>query len=268
MRGWYGFVPPTHHLAQLTSPRETARWEAERLQGEAIAEGEEHVWGWSTPAGRIRADRRGRFLTEAAGLGPGVRCLELGCGTGEFTERLAATEADIVAVDLSEATASLARARTGGRAEVVVGNIETGEGIVGRFDAIVGVSVLHHVDLDACFAHTFSHLRPGGRFAFSEPNMANPQVWLERHLGLVRRLRHVTPHETAFRADELRARFERAGLVVDVCEPFEFLHPSTPKPFIGPLIEAERALERTALRGIAGSIRIAGYRPVELARAA
>ena len=38
----------------------------------------------------------------------------------------------------------------------------------------------------------------------------------------------MTPHETAFRADELRRRFEEAGFVVDVCEPFEFLHPRTP----------------------------------------
>ena len=73
------------------------------------------------------------------------------------------------------------------------GNIETGEGLDGReFDAIVGVSVLHHVELDACFAHTFPVLRPGGRFAFSEPNLANPQVWAERSFELVRRARHVT----------------------------------------------------------------------------
>ena len=237
------------------------RWEAERRQGELIASGEEDAWGWSTPAGQIRATRRARFLTEAARLGPGVRCLELGCGTGEFTARLAASGCDLVGVELSEVTAELARERVDGRAEVVAGNIETGEGIEGEFDAIVGVSVLHHVDLDACFAHTFTHLRPGGRFAFSEPNMANPQVWAERHVGVIRRLRHVTPHETAFHADDLRARFERAGLAVEVCEPFEFLHPSTPMRLIPRVRGLERVLERTPLRGIAGSVRVAGHRP-------
>ena len=238
------------------------RYEAERLQGKLIAAGKEDVWGWSGRAGRIRALRRAEFLRSAAKLAPGVRCLELGCGTGEFTERLVASGCTLVAVDLSEETAALARERVGERARVVVGNIETGDGLDGlEFDAIVGVSVLHHVDLDATFSNTFSLLRPGGLFAFSEPNMANPQVWAERNLEPVRRLRHVTPHETAFRANELRQRFERAGFVVDVCEPFEFLHPSTPEWLVPAALSLERRLEATPLRGIAGSLRLAGRRP-------
>ena len=241
------------------------RYAEERRQGESIAHGDlEHVWGWSSPAGRFRAERRAAFLAERARLGKGVRCLELGCGTGEFTHRLVETGCELVAVDLSEDTAAVARARVGDRAEIVVGNIETGEGLEGRaFDAIVGVSVLHHVDLDACFEHTFSLLRPGGRFAFSEPNLANPQVWAERNLEVVRRARHVTAHETAFRADELRSRFEDAGLEVETCEPFEFLHPSTPKRLIRAVSALERLLERTPLRAIAGSIAISGSRPLE-----
>lgn len=237
------------------------RYEAERLQGRLIASGKENVWGWSGRAGGIRAARRAEFLTRAAGLAPGVRCLELGCGTGEFTERLVVSGCELVAVDLSEETAALARERVRERARVVVGNIETGEGLEGlTFDAIVGVSVLHHVDLDATFEHTFALLRPGGRFAFSEPNMANPQVWAERNLEPVRRLRHVTPHETAFRADALRRRFETAGFVVDVCEPFEFLHPSTPAWLVPAALSLERGLEATPMRAIAGSLRIAGAR--------
>lgn len=238
------------------------RYEAERLQGRLIAAGKEDVWGWSGRAGGIRAARRAEFLVSAAKLTPGLRCLELGCGTGEFTERLVASGCDLVAVDLSDETAALARERVGERARVVVGNIETGEGLEGlELDAIVGVSVLHHVDLGATFAHTFSLLRPGGRFAFSEPNMANPQVWAERNLEPVRRLRHVTQHETAFRADELRRRFEAAGFVVEVCEPFEFLHPRTPGWLVPAALSLERRLEITPLRSIAGSLRIAGVRP-------
>lgn len=238
------------------------RYEAERLQGRKIAAGKEDVWGWTGRAGGIRAARRAEFLIRAAGLAPGVRCLELGCGTGEFTERLLASGCDLVGVDLSEETAAIARARVGDRARVVVGNLETGEGLdaLGEVDAIVGVSVLHHVDLDATFAHTFPLLRAGGSFAFSEPNMANPQVWAERNVEPVRRLRHVTPHETAFRVDELRRRFEAAGFAVEVCEPFEFLHPSTPSWLVPAALSLERGLEATPLRRIAGSLRIAGRR--------
>lgn len=246
----------------LSAARAADRYEAERRQGELIAAGEEDAWGWSSPAGRIRADRRAAFLIERARLAPGVRCLELGAGTGEFTARLARSGCELVALELSEATAAVCRKRVGDAAEVVVGNAETGAEIEGRaFDAVVGVSVLHHLNLDAALDRVAASLEPGGRFAFSEPNLANPQIWVERNVGSIRRRRHVTEHETAFRAGELAAAFGSHGLRVEVCEPFEFLHPATPQRLIGAVERLERGLERTPLRAIAGSIRIAGRRP-------
>jgi SAM-dependent methyltransferase len=245
------------------STRAERRFEDERHQGEKFAALElESVWGWAGPAGRVRAERRARFLTEAAGLRSEVRCLELGCGTGVFTERLVATGCELVAVDVSEASVERCRERVGDRAEVVVGNVESGAGLEGRaFDAIVGVSVLHHVDLRACLERTFAHLTTGGRFAFCEPNMANPQVWAERNIAFVQRLRHVLPHETAFRPKQLRRSFDDAGLEVEICEPFEFLHAATPEPLIGLTMRVERLLEATPAREIAGSIRVAGRKP-------
>jgi 2-polyprenyl-3-methyl-5-hydroxy-6-metoxy-1,4-benzoquinol methylase len=237
------------------------RYADERRQGEAIMAGGEKAWGWFGPAGAVRAERRADFLIRAAGLRPGVSCLELGCGTGEFTTRLLTSGCRLTAVELSEATAQRCRQAVRGEAEILLGNIETGEGYDGRtFDAIVGVSVLHHVNMDKCLRATFSRLKPGGRFAFSEPNMANPQIWLERHVGFIKKLRKVTPHETAFRVRKLRKMLERAGLVVEVCEPFEFLHPATPKPLLKTVLAVEKVLEKTPCRAIAGSIRVAGRR--------
>jgi SAM-dependent methyltransferase len=245
----------------LAADEAQARYNAERLQGDAIAAGHEDAWGWTSAAGRIRASRRAEFLIEEARLGPGVNCLELGAGTGEFTSRLALSGCRLVAVELSEATAEICRGRVGDSAEVVVGNIETGEGIGDlEFDAVVGVSVLHHVNLELCFAHAIGALKKGGRFAFTEPNMSNPQIWLERHVGLVKRWRHVTSHETAFRADQLRQAFERAGFLVERCEPFEFLHPATPLRVVRAMLSLERLIERTRLVAVAGSVRISGRR--------
>jgi SAM-dependent methyltransferase len=238
------------------------RYEAEAQQGRRIAAGAEHVWGWSSAAGRIRADRRARFLVDAAGLGPGVRCLELGCGTGEFTTRLVDSGCQLTAVDISEASVERCRERVGDAADVFVGNIETGAGLEGReFDAVVGVSVLHHVDVRACLRAIAPLVGSGGRFAFTEPNRANPQVWAERRLEPIRRARHVLPHETSFFAGELRALFEERGLRVDVAEPFEFLHPVTPRQLIGAVTRVERLLEATPARAIAGSVRIAATKP-------
>src|SRR5438477_5754400 len=112
--------------------------------------------------------------------------------------------------------------------------------------------------MDLCLRHTvLPLLGEGGRFAFTEPNMGNPQVWAERHIGVVGRLRHTTPHETAFRRRQLRALFEREGLMVETCEPFEFLHPSTPRALIPLVVRLERGLQRSPARAIAGSLRVA-----------
>jgi SAM-dependent methyltransferase len=245
----------------VAAERHRERIAAERRQGEVVAAGAEDKWGWLSPAGRIRADRRARFIAASCRLGPGMSVLELGCGTGEFSTRLVETGCTLTAVDVSEATAAICRTRVGDRAEVVVGDIERDPGVEGPFDAIVGVSVLHHVDLDACLDATFSLLRSGGRFAFSEPNMRNPQVWAERHIGVVAKMRKVTPHEAAFRVEELRTTLEDAGLAVTTCEPYEFLHPATPRAAMGTVMALERLAMATPLRAVAGSILVAGHRP-------
>jgi SAM-dependent methyltransferase len=238
------------------------RYEAERRQGLAIVnEDLEHVWGWSTPAGALRAERRAQFLIQDAQLDPGVRCLELGCGTGEFTTHLLASGCQLVAVDVSEAAVERCRERVEGRAEVVVGNIETGEGLEDReFDAIVGVSVLHHVDLPQTLRTLVPKLRRGGRFAFSEPNLANPQVWAIMNIPAVRKRAHALDHERAFRARELRDELEAGGLEVEICEPFDFLHPATPRRLIPAVRRLESLLESSPARAVAASLQVAGRR--------
>src|ERR1700676_2425705 len=71
----------------------------------------EVVWGWGTPAGRIRARRRADLIIAGAALSPGKRVLEIGCGTGMFTEMFAASGATIIAVDISPELLKKARAR-------------------------------------------------------------------------------------------------------------------------------------------------------------
>ena len=123
------------------------------------------------------------------------------------------------------------------------------------------MSVLHHVDLDACLsASTFTLLRPGGRFAFTEPNMANPQVWAERNVGFFARRRKVTPHETAFRAAELRRTFE-ARLRGRRLRAVRVPAPGNAGPADRRRRRVRALAERTPLRAIAGSIAVAGRRP-------
>ena len=76
--------------------------EREVAHGKWLAEQQtEKLWGWDTPAGRLRAERRAQLIMEGARLGPGKRALEIGCGTGLFTKMFAASGVTIVAVDIS-----------------------------------------------------------------------------------------------------------------------------------------------------------------------
>ena len=64
------------------------RVEHEISHGEYLASGDtEALWEQGTPASRMRAQRRAQLIADAAQLRPETRVLEIGCGTGMFTER-------------------------------------------------------------------------------------------------------------------------------------------------------------------------------------
>jgi SAM-dependent methyltransferase len=93
---------------------------------------------------------------------PGETILDVGCGDGQLTERIAATGARVLGVDASPAMVEAARAR-GLAAET--GNAEALPFATGRFDAVFSNAALHWVrDQDAMLAEVRRVLKPGGRF--------------------------------------------------------------------------------------------------------
>jgi SAM-dependent methyltransferase len=223
----------------------------------------EVIWGWGTPAGRLRAERRARLIAEAAGVRRGSTALELGCGTGLFTEHFAATGARIVAVDISADLLAIARTR-GLPADRISFLCTPFEALTvdGTFDAVIGSSVLHHLDLALALASIRRLLRPGGVMSVAEPNMLNPQIFLERHPLFLRRLfQYVSPDETAFVRWRLARTLAEAGFVRVSVTPFDWLHPSVPRPLIPAVQRCGRVAESLPLvREFAGSLHIVAVR--------
>ena len=237
----------------------TSRAEREIIHGQWLADRDtEEIWGWETPAGRLRAKRRAELIISGAGLREGQRALEIGCGTGLFTEMFAATGAGILAVDISPELLERARARKlpPERVTFAAKRFEDCD-VDGALDSIVGSSVLHHLDLDAAIRRMKLLLKPGGRISFAEPNLLNPQVFLERKFHYLPVFSYVSPDETAFVRWRLARQLSEAGFGDIAIQPFDWLHPSTPVPLIGVVKAAGRILEATPLlREFSGSLYI------------
>jgi len=252
----------------LSTPEasQSSRAANEIAHGRMLASSEsEETWGWTTPAGQSRARRRADLIISAAGVRPGRTILEIGCGTGMFTERFAATGARILAVDISPDLLAKARDRrlSADRVRFEQRPFEglqlsdpaiqawAGDG----FDAIIGSSVLHHLDIPRAIETCKRLLAARGRIVFAEPNLLNPQVWMERNFRSW--FPYVSPDETAIVRWPMRRQLARAGFSDIVITPFDWLHPATPESLMDVVGGVGRVLERVpGVREFAGSVLI------------
>jgi 2-polyprenyl-3-methyl-5-hydroxy-6-metoxy-1,4-benzoquinol methylase len=224
----------------------------------------EKVWGWSTPAGLLRSERRANLISENAHIDANKKVLEIGCGTGYFTEKFAHSGARIIAVDISPDL--LARARERGlpeaQVEFLAKPFEDCD-VDGPFDAVIGSSVLHHLDVEWSLSKIFNLLKPGGYLSFAEPNLLNPQVFLERKLSFIKPLFwYVSPDEIAFIRWSLTKQLNSTGFIDVTIQPFDWLAPYTPTPLIGIVQGLGGVLEKTPLfREFSGSLIISARKP-------
>ena len=125
--------------------------------------------------------RNGRFVSE---LGaplldwlapkPGERVLDLGCGDGVLTEKLAAAGCDVVGADASVEFVAAARER-GLDARLLDGQALP---FSAEFDAVFSNAALHWMkrDPDAVLAGVHRGLKPGGRFVAEMGGAGNVAV--------------------------------------------------------------------------------------------
>jgi SAM-dependent methyltransferase len=240
------------------------RSENEIHHGELLANKDtELLWGWGTPAGRARATKRAKLIEKGARLGSNVYVLEIGCGTGMFTEMFAQTGAKIVAVDISPDLLKKANARDLPKDKVrFIEKRFEDCAVDGPFDAVVGSSILHHLELEKALQKIHELLKPGGVISFAEPNMLNPQVFAERKFRKF--FPYVSPDETAFLRWPFKDALQKAGFTDIEITPFDWLHPSVPQSFIGLVSMMGQALETIPLlREFSGSLFIRALRPLE-----
>jgi len=220
-------------------------------------------WGSVTKAGQLRIDERGDLAIEHGCLAPGKRILEPGAGNGEFTLRLAKSGADIVGLEISPRQVEIAKSRLASFANVTieVGDVTQLPFPDESFDAVVGNAVLHHFDLNTTLPELYRVLKPGGHFFFTEPNMLNPQIAIEKNVKFIGRKLQNSPDETAFFRWRITRRLRGYGFQNLWAKPFDFLHPGIPPGWIPVVRGLSNFLSNTPIiQEIGGSLQIYGRR--------
>lgn len=218
-------------------------------------EGAEVIWNWSTPAGKIRADKRADLLSITGKISATDSVLEIGCGTGLFTRLVyQKTKAKITATDLSEDLLEEAREKfpAGNFIRDDAMNMQFGNE---SFDVVIGSSILHHLSLKKSAEEIYRVLKPGGRMVFAEPNMLNPQIFIQKNIPFIKKWMGDSPDETAIVRWKYKKLLEQTGFTNVSIFPYDFLHPVTPKFFIPAVDGIGRMIEKVPLlREIAGSV--------------
>ncbi len=105
-------------------------------------------------------------------------------------------------------------------------------------------------------------LKPGGIMSFAEPNMLNPQIFLERNFR--RLFSYISPDETAFIRWILKNRLSKIGFQEIEIKPLDWLHPAVPENLIKLISNIEWTLDRIPLvKEFAGSLYIRAKKPAK-----
>jgi SAM-dependent methyltransferase len=136
----------------------------------------------------------------------GEHVLEIGAGHGELTERLR-RDAKVTATDLSKRCVDELALRFAGCPEVEV--LQADVAALGaedrKFDSVVLINVLEHIDDDAdALADLREVLKPGGRLCVFVPAFEGLYSEFDRRIG----------HRRRYRRSRLVSTFDRAGLGV------------------------------------------------------
>ena len=93
--------------------------------------------------------------------------LDVGCGTGTFSRRMAARARHVTGIDLSPRMIALAteRSRALANLEFHEADVTAMDLGIARYDFIVSIAMLHHVEAEPLLKRMAAALRPGGVLA-------------------------------------------------------------------------------------------------------
>jgi len=181
---------------------------------------------WESPGGRSRFERRISFiLNELKSYGPHPRLLLIGCGNGQWFERLS-PHAELRAIDISPKMVESLQSRLSDddKRRVEVGNAHSMEFEDSSFDMVIANSTLHHLELSEALQDVSRVLQDNGSLLAFEPNRCNPQVWMMHQTSRARARYGLSDDEEAFGRRLITSQLCEYFSQVNVRH-FDFWHP-------------------------------------------
>lgn len=218
----------------------------------------EEIWNWTTNAGKIRAQKRANLIIKHGRISKSDKVLEVGCGTGIFTKFIyESTFCSLTAIDVSPDLLNIALNKIPYGVNFKLCNANLLELGLMKFDVVFGSSVLHHLRIEDALVNIYRVLENNGRIIFIEPNLLNPQIFIQKNLSFIKNYMRDLEHETAINRFKISKILREIGFTNIVTIPHDFLHPKTPKKLIKITNSVSIFFETiTLVREFAGSLLI------------
>lgn len=190
---------------------------------------------------------------------PGERILELGAGSGLWTEHLTAAlrgENPITAAVFNQELLRPAQTRPPNTEFVHVTDLAA-DLPAGSFDYVVGTVILCHDLYPQTLAALHRLLKPGGRLLFFEANYWNPQVLLKNLIRPLGRWSGDARCHVGMRKYELMKRASNQGFIKIEIIPYDIIHARLPRSLLSLAQSASFILEQTpVIRDLCGTLYI------------
>ena len=156
---------------------------------------------YNTPFTQYKIQKKMSALFDSHNSNGKIAILEIGAGTGEYTQHLAKlfSNASITAVDISPKVLAVAKKKCENFSNVQFKAMSAYDLPFknGSFDIVCGFYILHHLDIPATVKEMHRILKQGGEGLFYEPNLLNPVVLAIKSIPYLKEKAGDSPDEWA-----------------------------------------------------------------------
>jgi dolichol-phosphate mannosyltransferase len=230
----------------------------------------EDYWKAHPATGALKLGWRALAVRHCFHVVPGEHILELGAGSGLWTQHLTRVlrgENPITAATFDESLTDAARSRRLQSVSVVRVRDFEADLQPASFDYVVGTGILCHNRFAENVAALHRLLRPGGQLLFFETNFWNPLALLKRFLPGFGRWSGNASCQVGLRKYQLLKVCSQQGFSHLEIVPYDIIHPSIPERLANFLQAKAIVLEQAPLlRELCGTLYIWARRPSETER--